>query len=118
MLEKLIMYIVSAHKKAVENNGNCNIRLERKEWGKILDIPKNKHGITQYQLEINKTNVLVSVNKLGGGYGVLTLTINKKEIGLPLIYDGYINIIVSPRRDLEILQKLNLEEAPVECYRW
>ncbi len=118
MLEKLVTYIVSAHKKAVENNSNCNIRLERKEWGKLLDIPRNKQGILRYQLEIDKTNVLVSVNKLGGGYGVLTITINEKEIGLPLIYDGYINIIVSPRRDLEILQKLGLEETPIECHQW
>ncbi len=118
MLEKLVAYIVSAHKRAVENKNNCNILLERKEWGKILDIPRAKRGIHRYRLKIDGKTIQVSVNKLGGGYGMLTLTINEREIGLPLIYDGYINIIVSPRRDLEILRELNVEEIPVECRQW
>jgi len=118
MIEKLVAYIVSAHKKAIENNDNCNIRLERKDWGKVLDIPRNKHGVLRYNVKINDTVISLDVNKLGGGYGVLTITINDRKVGLPLIYDGYINIIISPRRDLELLEKINVEEIPIECYKW
>ncbi len=118
MIEKLIAYIVGAHKKAIENNENCKVKLGRKDWGKILDLSRNKSGVLRYYTEINKEKVSISVNKLGGGYGVLTITVGDKDIGLPLIYDGYINIIVGPRRDMGVLEKLGLEETSVECSQW